>query len=780
MRDMQTTSKKRLTLLRGGLTDAFWEDHAAFLLCVKGGWKARKNASICILNALYGNDGGEGARPIVCAYGLSEKKTRGLVVLTKKDNEAAVRRILTREDVSGLNLSVRHRLSPSDAEAYDFRGVLINALTKERFLPDLTIKDAVFSKGFAVRFINEKDRLESVLDFRCAGGGLVNFADYSHNLRLADPEHAKEYMFCYDQNSCLGFVLGKADKPLPRYTYRRQNEDIRKNAQVLFQTGSNADEEKQNRFYQKGGIAGLKNMVLKRLNESGYVRLTPVVVDTHTVSFTIATRGRKNEAQKKRAALEQAVRRDRARREGLDVGMTSHVSDFARQDLVGAVLNVTEPRYLIRLKQGKGKADVCGKSVVILDRDRRIRDVLGVCGSHTYRLQPLDGETHGWQTYIKRDGNPSETKTLLVYPESPLTMDELIRSISIRDEDEGRDVPLAENGSAEALEIRAVTEKDDPYIGIPVTLDGSVCRHHLIVQEGMNDPDYCPGYDKQYIKQDAVTCEPGVLRYESVLAAVRKCLTELLMTKADLMDKSLRSFPGGRGWTCVCRYVRSIPKKSDKKTDNEAPAGDPDDAELDEAAGEKQEIVCVQMTADQNGGISFSETNDDRLMFDFESCFDLIDRRKFAVFIESPGLDRKQMAMQISDIGTLLSDGGELSAYRHSLTDPGIFADGLRANTGYRYFSYNGGLYYETGWDASDGLRPSYSSLPAIYRMFAPGGMTETDWETFFTLCDVGFVSSASDSTVYPAFVKYIREYRNKTRDPKTTNASTFSRKQKD
>ena len=44
MRDMQTTSEKRLTLLRGGLTDAFWEDHAAFLLCVKGGWKARKNA----------------------------------------------------------------------------------------------------------------------------------------------------------------------------------------------------------------------------------------------------------------------------------------------------------------------------------------------------------------------------------------------------------------------------------------------------------------------------------------------------------------------------------------------------------------------------------------------------------------------------------------------------------------------------------------------------------------------------------------------------------------
>ena len=807
-KDDTDMEEKRLTLLQGGLTDAFWRDHAAFLVCAEGSYKEKQKASVQVLNALYGRDGMGGAQPVVCASGRKAgAKETGLIVLTSSANEKAVADVLNREDLRPLKLTTRHRLYASDSKADAYRGTLMNALVKELFQADLSISDAVFSKGFAIRFVDklpgknhsDPDLMETVLDFSSTAGGLLNFRDMSHNMELVDAEHAQDFMFCYDENSKLGFVLGTSNKKeLPRYQQKKRGWDGRKNTQVAFPKNDKSEkgsrlESRQELFYEAGGIAGKKNKVLRRIAESGYADLSPVVVKTQTVSYSIATKRHKTREQAQRALTERSIRLQRANTEGLCLERTRRVTPAAENDLIRAVQDITSPHYEITLhpQQGKGKEkkDLYGHAVMLVPRKKgMIREVLGKIRMLTYRLKPSDDPDYpGWMTRDYDGEKPSKTGTLLVYPDPFIPLDEFLDSVTLWDKTDGRKVPLAASATPDAVGVRAITAADDehPYIGIKTCPDTAACRHHLILQAGKTqeeDPEYHPGYDRQYVARESVACDPWQLHYGAVLATVRKCLTELLNTKADLQENVMRSFPKGWGWTCVCRYAkRKDPEKEENTADKDMEALDPDDAVENARAQQDLDVVNVMIKADENGQITKSCINNDETdsMFgDFMGEGDgFVNRRKNAVFLESPS--GKRMAIQKSALGTLLSDGGELSAYRHSLKDPGIFADGIRANVGYRYFSYNGNLYYEVGWDASDGLRQSYSSLPAIYQMFAPEGMTHQDWEDFFLLCDVGFVSSVSESTVLPAFAKYALEYRNALRDPETERASTFSKKKK-
>lgn len=598
----------------------------------------------------------------------------------------------------------------------DYSPYLLNAAAKIMFLKDLPAQ-AVFARGYGIGFFQEELSMSFNVYFKADQYPFVKIMAKAQNMEPSqDPQ---PYQFAVDSLTNMLYVFGSSEI---RYVKREGRIGAKKATQHMFASAPDAQEE----WLKSNAGSACINKVISALRKSNMIRLEPESVECIAPNFSIATKqSKKDTRQYEQAFLETEL--DKSRFQNTDITLTRKTPQMRNlvpmAEIYARACHCTP--YIIPIpNEWDSNNGFCfqifANTPIAVDFVSRSFRKIGTVISENNQIW----ENHKNKAQNKNGSFYFGAKKVEVYFLEPI--DEVDLTIKQLDE-ESKEIYEEESLHLSRKEIeQAIIEQHESAFDT---------KHHIVIQTNDSDSMYLPDFSKQYVTVPELTNIQSINNGITLFKTIRK---ELLLVKADISEQRAESFPAGYGWSCIWHQTRS---KEQKK-------GEPYQG--------REVINNLKMSLSLTGEITFEGLSKSYLHPNFEQE-EAINEDHDYWCLQAP--DGRRYLVQQSDLRQILYDDGN-GPYSRSQKAKGTLIENIRANTGYQHFRYKDGDYYLVGWDNSNNWQRKYHYIPHIYQIFSEtGSLSEEEWNRFFCLCDVGFVRAASDSTVLPAFAKYLREY---------------------
>lgn len=715
--------KNTLTLnrLKVAINPLFFQQYKAYLAQPNDAETDYKKINKEIVSLL--NDINELQQKQVCqAVGTSVNARSILIIVENKSDALTHIRSIFKKSTMKIK-----RIDSVFDYGVDYTPYLLNAAVKMIFLKDLP-DGAVFARGYGVGFFQKNLSMSFNVYFKSDQPPFVKIMSMAENMVIS--EDPQDYMFAVSKTDLL-YCLGSSKI---RYEKRKGRIGSKKATQHEFMSAPDAREE----WLKSNAGSACINRVISALRNSGLVQIEPESVECITPDFSIATKSsKKNSRQSKQTSLETELENTR----------------FYSTDII-STWKTPQMTNLISQADVYAKACHCTPYVISIpsewDPDNGFRFQISastpiavdfVSGSFRRMGVALSENHQEWENYKKKAPNKTGSfyfgaKKIEIYFACPVEEAE----ITIRQLDEESEEVYEEQAfhlSLQEIKAAIIEQKGE-----------SDPTHHIIIQTNDSDKKYDPDFSRQYVTAPEITDISSIKQGITLFTTIRK---ELLLVKADLLEQKAESFPAGYGWSCIWHQTGLEKQKKDG------------------LRAERKTIKNLKMSLSATGQITIEELSKNYLHPNFEQDNGIRENYDYWC-LKAP--DGRKYLVQPSDLRQILYDNGKGSYSRAQKAD-GALIENIRANTGYQHFRYQDGDYYLVGWDNSNNWKEKYSYIPHIYQIFSEtGSLTEEEWEQFFRLCDVGFVRATSDSTVLPAFAKYLREY-DRVMTYRATNSAT-------